>query len=145
MTKVKWKWKIWLTKVKGHCDENDESEPDVEGNSEVDDGDNDVDDGRGDAEDDVAEQAVDGVGSAVHDPEHLASLAGQVPPKTQPVQVGKHADLEVNSIFGSICKTATKIGYSGESWKKIEEHDLLRGWSFFVVIKYCKANKIPDV
>ena len=94
-----------LTEVECHCDENDQSEPDVEGDSEVNDGDDDVDDGGGDAEDDVAEQSIDGVGSSVHDPQHFASLAGQVPPEAQLVKVGKHADLETQQSHKRIYKS----------------------------------------
>ena len=45
----------WLTEVKNHAGENDESKPDAEVGDKVDDGDDDITDGREDAEQDVAE------------------------------------------------------------------------------------------
>ena len=45
----------WLTEVGCHSDKDNESKPDVESNSEVDNGDDNVDDGWNDVEDDVAE------------------------------------------------------------------------------------------
>ena len=63
-----------LTKIEKHGDKDDDAEPGVELDGEVDDGDDDVDHGRHDREDDVVEEPVHRLRAAVHDSQNLARL-----------------------------------------------------------------------
>ena len=63
-----------LTKIEKHGDKDDDAEPGVELDGEVDDGDDDVDHGRHDREDDVVEEPVHRLRAAVHDSQNFARL-----------------------------------------------------------------------
>ncbi len=74
LKKCWWNWPEELTKIEEHGDEDDDPEPDVELDREVNYGNDDVDEGGNDGEDDVVEKSVDRGRAAIHDPQNFAGL-----------------------------------------------------------------------
>ena len=77
-----------------HSCEHNEPKPDVKRHHKVDYGDSNVHEGGCDAEQQVAEEVVDTLRAAVHDPQHLACLAAEVPAQRERVQVVQHVHLQ---------------------------------------------------
>ena len=87
------------TQVYRHSDKDDDAKQVVEHRGEEDDCDDYICHGGEDVENDVGQQAVDGGGPAIHDPQNLPRLAPQVPTEAERVQVREEAHLRSNGCW----------------------------------------------